>query len=38
MPSRAASADTETGDELREEIAAIEALVHAFETNTVRGG
>ena len=29
--------DTETGDELRTEIAALEALVAAFETNTVRG-
>ncbi len=29
--------DTETGDELRAEIAALEALVTAFETNTVQG-
>ena len=28
--------DTEKGDELREEIQALEQLVHAFETNTVR--
>ncbi len=30
--------ETERGDELRAEIAALEELVRAFETNTVRGG